>query len=146
MKPLLQLPILVLSAVLIAPGAQVGEVPDSYSLAIVKRCIRERQMGLITGHQLRYLPRLGDKAAIAIIKIYDGPGLIDPKNVKAYLPLIQLAFQDLRSVTDEEDHQPAVTLLLLHYLRANIQDAALKGEISKVEEQVLQAAPKSPPY
>jgi len=103
-------------------------------------------MGLRSGHQLRYMPRLGDKAAVAIIKIYDGPDLIDPKNVKAYLPLIELAFRDLRLVTDEEDRNPAVTLFLLHYLRANIQDAALKGEISKVEEQVLQAAPKSPPH
>ena len=120
MRSLLQIPLLVFSTVLIAAGPQTGEPPDTYYLSIVKRCIQERQMGAISGHQMKYMPRLGDRAAIAIVKIYDGPGLIDPKNVKAYLPLIQLAFHDLRLVTDEEDHQPAVTLFLLHYLRANI--------------------------
>ena len=153
MRSSLQIPLLMFSTVLIATGSQAGptvpqtdQVPDTYLLSWTKRCIQERQMDLRSGHQLRYMPRLGDKAAVAIIKIYDGPDLKDPKNVKAYLPLIQLAFHDPRLVMDEEDRNSAVTLFLLHYLRANIQDAALKGEISKVEEKVRQAAPRSPSH
>jgi len=56
-----------------------------------------------------------------------------------------MAFQDPRLISDEEDRKPAVTVLLLNYLRGNISDGALKKEISKVEEQVLQMTAKSPP-
>lgn len=128
-----------------APRTEAAQAPDTYWLWWMKRFVQERKMGAHTSHQDRYLPRLGDKAAIALVKIYDGPGLIDPKNVEAYLPLIPIAFSNLQWVTEQEDHNPAVTKFLLNYLRANVQDAALKDQISKVEAQVLKSVPKPPP-
>jgi len=145
MRPYLQMLLLPFFAVLIMPTAEAGEVQDSYSLQLVRTCIKERSMGLYTATAAKHLPRLGDKVGIAIVKIYTSSDIMEPKTVRLFLPVIQMAFQDPRLISDEEDRKPAVTVLLLNYLRGNISDVALKKEISKVEEQVLQMTAKSPP-
>lgn len=144
MRPYLHVTLLVFLAVLLVPIGQADEVQDGYDLTIMKRCILERSMGLNSSKQVTILPKLGNKVGIAIVKIYNGSDLTDPKIVKLYLPLIQFAFQEPRLIKEEEDRKPAVTMLLLNYIHDNIRDAALKNEVSKVEEQVLQQTSKTP--
>jgi hypothetical protein len=145
MRPYLQPLLLPLFAVLILPTAEAGEVQDSYSLQLVRTCIKERSMGLYTATAAKLMPRLGDKVGIAIVKIYTSSDIMEPKTVRLFLPVIQMAFQYPRLISDEEDRKPAVTMLLLNYLRGNVREGALKEEISRVEDQVLQMTTKSPP-
>ena len=145
MRPHMPMLLLAFGAVVIVPFAQAGEVQDSYSLQVVKACIEEYSMGTYTGTSAKYLPRLGDKVGIAIVKIYTSSEIMEPKTVRLFLPVIQMAFQYPQLISDEEDRKPAVTELLLNHLRENISDSTLKAEISKVEKQILQMTAKSPP-
>ena len=119
-----------------APPANV----DMYSLQSVRARLAERSAGLIWGPGSRHFTRLGDRVAIAITKIYSGPDLADSQNVRLYLPFIREAFTNAQKISDEEDKNPSVTMLLLRRLAETVTDPSLREEISEVEAFVLQSA------
>jgi len=131
---------LVMWAFVVAANGHGASNVDTYSLQSVKARIAERSAGLIWGPGSRHISGLGDKVAIAITKIYKGPDLTDPQNVRVYLPLIREAFKNPQEISDEEDRNPSVTMLLLGRLAETVTDTSLGEEISGVEALVLQSA------
>ena len=93
-----------------------GQLSDPYSIEFVKYCIRMNATGYRTGTIAKHLPRLGDGAAIAVIKLFGPNKLCEAQTAKEVLPIIRGAFAHPELISREEDRRPTVTLLLLDYM------------------------------
>lgn len=78
--------------------------------------------------------RLGDKVAVAVVKIYKKRELYEAKNIRQYLPVIRNAFSLPAMVENEVDRRPTNTLKLLDRLKENVGDKELREEISKTAD------------
>ena len=83
----------------------------------------------------KFLNRLGDRVSIALMKIYTEQELANPANLRRYLPMINEAFQSLR-IVPADDREPRVTLILLRFVEAQVQDPQLLEEILKTKAVV----------
>ena len=73
--------------------------------------------------------RLGDRAAVALIKILDEQSLVNAKTVNDFLPIIEDAFAAPQLIKREADKKPQVTMALLAYVSDNITDIGTKEKI-----------------
>lgn len=113
--------------------AQVKD--DIYSIQLVKDLLNyPAQIG--AGFSEKQVNRLGDRVSIALLKILDEQDLRNPQQMRKFLPLIRSAFLAPQIITIAEDKKPAVTLFLLGYLEANVQDGNLKNEIAQLMRSI----------
>jgi hypothetical protein len=110
-------------------AAQVRD--DSYSIQLVKNLL-QHPVQLGAGFSEKQVNRLGDRVSIALLKILDEQALNNPQQIRKFLPLIRTAFLAPQIIAIAEDKKPAVTLFLLRYLEANVQDGNLKNEIAQL--------------
>jgi len=97
-------------------------------------------MGARVSHVEKNIARCGDRASIALIKIYSDADLSNPATVQQILPIIRGAFSQPQFITTEADKQPNVTILLLNYLRQKmVSDPKLQEEIVQTKEFVNKA-------
>ena len=71
-----------------------------------------------------------------MVKILSEEDMKNAQEIRKILPLIRGAFVAPQIITVPEDKKPAVTLLLLNYLEAAVQDGALRKEIVDLIEFV----------
>jgi hypothetical protein len=90
---------------------------------------------------------LGDGTSVGVLKTVSPEDLTKPEMVKAYLKVIRIVFSEPRWIVFPEDNTPAVTIFLLDYLREQVEDKELQGEIDSTQEYVLKQAgpPKQSP-
>jgi hypothetical protein len=79
----------------------------------------------------KQLHRLGDGVSIALIKILGEADLVDPKNIKSFLPMIQDAFAYPDLIARDMDKKPTVTMVLLKYLGQTVTDTETQKEIQE---------------
>jgi len=108
------------------------EQRDTYELQVVRNALRDPAMALGASFTEKQINRLGDKLAIALIKIYSEQELVEPSNVRRYLPLIRAAFVAPRIVSDPADRKPAITMMLLRQLEAHASNDACRRQIRGV--------------
>lgn len=111
---------------------------DANCTRIVKRLLQESALGISTGYGEKQNYRLGDKVAVALLKIYGERGIVKSKNIKVFLPVIRAAFLHPDLISNLEDRSPTVTLRFLRDLESKVKDPALKGEISEAIAFVLE--------
>jgi len=126
-------------AVVVGDGS---EKPDPYSLHILRfelkmRAIFER---VSTSAGDKGLARMGDGVAVGLIKIVGWDGMKDPERVKQLLPMLLKGFSQPRFIVKEDDKSPAVTLLLLDYLKQNTTDRNLLDRIEETRLAVQRAS------
>lgn len=114
---------------------------DTYSIEIVKLLL-QRTQGVAVGAIEKQKHRLGDRVSIALIKLLDEEALRNGSEVGRYLPIIREAFSRPQLISHEEDRNPQVTLLLLRYLQAEVNDPTLRQEISDTIKFVKSASEK----
>jgi hypothetical protein len=128
--------LLLLVSVLLLPGFAPQGIAsaqgDPYEISLVKDMIKQQQQTPVVNVSSfqKYNDRAGDRIAIALLKIYTEQELIQPANVKAYLPVIREAFGMPKLIDREADKEPRVTLFLLHYLEKNVKDPELRRGVT----------------
>lgn len=98
-----------------------------YSVGQIKELLK-LPAGSSTGIEEKILGRLGDRVAIAITKIYTEAELLNPENMRRYLPMLIMAFQ-AQETTAPEDRQPRVTTVLLEFLKAQTTDSQMQAQV-----------------
>jgi hypothetical protein len=88
----------------------------------------------------KVLNRLGDCAAIALIKLSVMDDYSNPRTATSFLSTIRDSFAEPQFIEGDEDKLPGVTMILLHYLVGVVQDAATKEEIRETIWFVQQEA------
>ena len=126
-------------AVVVGDGS---EKPDPYSLHILRFELKMQSTGLRVNTSFggKRLARMGDGVAVGLIKIVGWDGMKDPERVKELLPIILKGFSEPRFIVKEDDKNPAVTLLLLDYLKQNTTDRNLLDRIEETRLAVQRAS------
>ena len=109
-----------------------GQDEYTESIRLVKQSVKNLQLAIGVSFTEKYISRLGDGVAIALLKIYDTTGLESPENIRNYLPIIRAAFVAPKIVELSENRKPEVTIFLLTYLQGKVKDENLNTEISDV--------------
>ncbi len=105
---------------------------DPYHIAAVREALWEQSKGITDSSTEKNINRLGDKAAIALLKILKEDELQDPQTIRSTLPIIHRAFAYPKLISEADDRKPSVTLFLLHHLESQVTDPTLKAEISEL--------------
>jgi len=125
-------PLATLCLVLMWNAPFAADESDPYSVAVV-RSLLSLPPGTSFGVSEKQNERLGDRTAIATLKLFDEADLTRPETIRKLLPVLRDSFSYPQLISIAEDRRPAVTLFLLHYLERNAPDPALKKEITAVE-------------
>ncbi len=110
-----------------------SEKPDPYSLSILRFELKMQATfeRVSTSAGDKRLARMGDGVAVGLIKIVGWDGMKDPERVKQLLPILLKGFSQPRFIVKEDDKNPAVTLLLLDYLKQNSTDGDVRRRIDE---------------
>jgi hypothetical protein len=124
-------------------NSQTQKLKDPYDLDLVSLLLSAERgtPAANLSENEKYNERLGDRVSVALIKIFDQRQLIDPANVKRYLPIISDSFGGLGIISYEEDLDPKATLFLLHWLEQNLKDAALKKQVTNLKSKISKLQP-----
>jgi len=116
-------------------GSRAQEIEDDYSIHTVKGVL-EYPAGFSPSFLEKQTNRLGDRASIAVLKIFDAEELTKPENVRKILPLIHDAFVAPEIISRREDRNPRITLFLLAYLGREVNAPDIRREVSETEQFV----------
>ena len=111
--------------------ARSARSKDPYSLAIIRFDVRMRtsETKLISSHSHRALQRLGDAAAIGLLKVLTAEDLLKPATIRDILPMLRQAFSNVNFIREPTDRLPTITMLMLSHLLQTISDDEAKTEI-----------------
>jgi hypothetical protein len=70
----------------------------------------------MSGSDEKVNERMGDRTAIALLKIYTDRELSQPSVIQLYLPIIRSSFVFPRLIERRDDMKPQITLLLLNHV------------------------------
>jgi hypothetical protein len=133
---------------LVALGFQQGgqqAAADPYSLEAVSAAMNRLSQGFHVGLDTKTLVPLGDRCAVAILKIVDQRKLSDPKTAKTISETIYTAFQMPQYIQTVPDRQPQVSLFLLNYLKERVADTAAQLQIRQTIQFVERQTQVGPP-
>lgn len=116
-------------------SAQDKKCADVYSLESVKRALTA-PTSFSPGWSEASMNRMGDRAAISVLKVLRADDLSNPDTAHRVLLLLKNAFAKPQIVETEEDRTPEVTNLLLGYLQHLSKDAALQAEIKATSDYI----------
>ncbi|MEJ2145346.1 MAG: hypothetical protein P8020_09435 [Acidobacteriota bacterium] len=123
-------------AMMLALGPSVlGQSNDPYALRFVSEVL-QHYGHFSTGWEDKGLPRLGDKASIALIKLSSLDAWKDPVLVHKALGIIRDSFSHPELIEYPSDRYPSVTTLLLSWLKTIHQEQETIDEINRTEEFV----------
>jgi len=116
-------------------SAQEKKCADIYSLESVKRALTA-PASFSPGWSEASMNRMGDRAAMSVLKVLRADDLANPETVRRVLVLLKDAFAKPQIVETVEDRTPQVTNLLLAYLQQLSKDAALQAEIKATSDYI----------
>jgi hypothetical protein len=87
---------------------------------------------MVSTWDIKALWPLGDGAAIALIKMYSEPFLLQPKNLNTALLIVSAAFEQPSMIASPDDREPRVALFLLKVLQRDVEDEKYKEKIAEV--------------
>jgi hypothetical protein len=102
---------------------------------VVKRVLRQ-PAGSSASFLEKQANRLGDRASIAVLKIFEVQELTKPETARKILSLIHDAFVAPEIISIREDRKPRVTLFLLTYMEHEVNAPDLRREISETADFV----------
>jgi hypothetical protein len=105
-----------------------GEEVDDYSVKFV-HTLFEQPKGVSISWIEKRQARLGDKAGIALLKLFSEEQLLDPHTLGRSLEIIRGAFA-APCIVEISDRQPKVTLFVLGDLARQVKDQNLKRNIA----------------
>lgn len=90
-----------------------------------------------TSHTEKALSRLGDRAAVAVMRSLADRDMNDPAQVKKILWVLQSAFSVPQNINEPVDRTPKASLFLLHCLREAPANRGLLDDIESTRGAVL---------
>ena len=79
-------------------------------------------IGMTAGHLEKALTRLGDRAAVALLKLYNDEDWSNSQSVKRALGIIEAAMRAPHVIAARFDQSPDVSILLLRTILENAGD------------------------
>jgi len=121
-----------------------SENPDPYWTSLVKTELDLRVSGPVvyTSFTQKNLPKLGDCAAIALLKLLDTNKTVPSNIVTASLSIIRDAFSRPELIAVESDREPKVTICLLALFDRSVSDKQTLQDIEKTRQLIQQQARK----
>ena len=104
------------------------EDADQYSIRLVKGLLDQPE-GASVSWLDKARDRLGDRAAIALVKIF-GEELLQPRNLHRSLQIIHGAFSAPCLIEIASDRKPSITLFVLRDLERQVKDETLRKEVA----------------
>jgi|SRR5262245_57794943 len=123
-------PIILTCLLVLFNSGSPQEIQDDYSIHSVKKVL-EQPVGFSPSFLEKQTNRLGDRVAIALLKIFDAEELSKPETIRRILPLIHDAFVAPKIISIAEDRKPKVTLFVLTYFEHQVSTPDLREEISQ---------------
>ncbi len=120
---------------------------DFYSLHLV-RALLKLPAGVSTGAVEKQLHRMGDRVAVALIKVLSDEDLGNPQTIRRSLSVVREAFAYPQLISLPEDKEPRVTLFFLSSVLEKTHDQSLKEDISQTRrfiEQETSSHKQAPP-
>lgn len=122
-------------------GAQIAfsqsGAEDPYAERLVSSLV-DRHSAPIISMQEKAVNRLGDGAAVGLIRRVGVQPPATAEEVQSILLVIRMAFAAPQIISSHADHEPKAALLLLAYLRYLPVSANIKGEIDQTRSYVQQ--------
>lgn len=108
---------------------------EDYSTGFIRSLLQNPHFS--TGFAEKKLSRLGDRVAIAIIKIIDDKDKNDIEKITYIVNfLLPEAFAAPKLIEVEEDKKPKVTLFFLQHLKDTSEDPKLSEEITRAINRI----------
>jgi len=113
--------------------SSADENTDPYWIGLVSAELSMRTSGVTVSATFtqKNLPKLGDCAAIALLKIIDTSKVIPTAVVTATLSIIRDAFSAPEFIAVKSDREPKIASLLLDYLRRQTSDPEIQQDIER---------------
>jgi hypothetical protein len=112
---------------------------EDFRLLTIKRLMEQPSPLLVGNAQLH---RLGDQAAVDIMKILAGKSVSDAQ-VPTILDMLRKAYELPKAILIAADRQPKASLFLLGALEGHTEDSSLKQRISEMRQD-LQTVTSNP--
>ncbi len=109
---------------------------DPYSENLVREAMTTP---VITSFMEKAVSRLGDRAAIAIIRTLGDKGLQDAAQANTVLFVLQTAFSVPQNITEPTDRDPKATLFMLRWMSELPIGRELANGIDKTRHNILSA-------
>jgi len=84
----------------------------------------------------KYVGRLGDAAAVVLIRLGAPQNLKNPTDIRKALHILSLAFDCPSCIERDEDRTTGVTMLLLSTMEATTQGTQLREQISQTRDRI----------
>jgi len=138
MKKYFQLIITAVTFILATQAAFGRDKEDTYRERDIAAAMSSN--GLSLSFTEKSLNRMGDGAAIALVRILGEKSLTQPTQVRDVLSIVRQAFTAPRIITREADRAPKATLFLLNWLRDLPASRELIPKIEETRTFVIQAS------
>jgi hypothetical protein len=112
---------------------------DQYSIKLVKGLLDQPE-GASVSWLDKGRDRLGDRAAIALIKIFGEQELLEPRTLRRSLEIVRGAFSAPCIIGIASDRKPNVTLFVLRDLERQVKDEASRQKIIETITFVQQSS------
>jgi hypothetical protein len=101
----------------------------------VRNALQDLSEGQYTGSTEKNLERLGDSAAIELIRVIQGHDL-SSSEIKNALLILEMSFASPRTIEIASDQKPRAALLLLRYLEYQTAEPELKNSIHQTKKSI----------
>lgn len=128
------LPPFLLATIFFSPARAQQE--DPYAEAIVREALTTH---VITSFAEKALSRLGDRAAIGVMRSLADKGLSDAVETKRALWVLQTAFSAPGNIAEPADRTPKATLFLLRCIGDSAVGQDLSDDIGRTKHAILSA-------
>ena len=116
-----------------------------YAVAVLQQVLA-LPIGVRAGHLEKALTRLGDRAAVALLKLYNDEDWSNSQSVMRALGIIQVAMRAPHVIAARFDQSPDVSILLLRTILENAGDddaRLIEGTIEVLAARRVQLNKKS---
>jgi hypothetical protein len=127
-------------AMLLASGQLAfcqGETQDSYAEKLVASIVTAPPHTPILTMQQKAVGRLGDRAAVGLIRHIGAQVPATPQELERILNVIKMAYAVPEAISSDADREPKATSLLLSYLRSLPMSENSKAEVENTRAYVV---------
>jgi hypothetical protein len=122
----------------IAFSGSVESAKDCYDSKLTRSWV-EYDLAFLGGNSWleKSVYRRGDRIALGIAHGFTTPEILEPARLDRVLAILRLAFSQPEFISEEQDADPALTIMLLSFLERHQSDPDIKQRILETEKYIL---------
>ena len=129
--------VLVMLLASVQPGFCQGDSQDPYAEKLVASFVTAPGTPIIYSMQEKAVNRLGDRAAVGLIRHVSAQIPATPQEFERILGVIKMAYAAPEVISSDADREPKATLLLLAYLNFLPTAGDSKAEVERTRAYVM---------